>query len=95
MTIGCRGTSLKAPSKALLLQWILSAWNQLPAALIIKSFKACALNICLEGAEDDLIHCIKPGEAHEKAAKLLHMKRLQGQTEDLTIEEDIGGSRCQ
>lgn len=84
-----RGGNLKAPSKALLLQWILNAWKELPTAMIIKSFKACALSICLEGAEDHLIHCIKPGEACEKAAELLHMARLQGQIEELTIAEDI------
>ncbi|KAK9738778.1 hypothetical protein QE152_g9591 [Popillia japonica] len=57
--------------------------------MIIKSFKACALSICSEAAEDNLIYYIKPGEACEKAAEYLHMARLGGQIEELTIEEDV------
>ncbi|GJQ82194.1 hypothetical protein Trydic_g6022 [Trypoxylus dichotomus] len=45
--------------------------------------------MCPEEVEDGLINFIKPEEACGKAAKILHMARLQRQIKELTFEEDI------
>ena len=36
--------------------------------VIKKSFKACGISVHLDGSEDNLIHCIKPGKIAESAA---------------------------
>ena len=42
--------------------WILESWAQLDKALIIGSFKPCALNLKNVGGEDNIIHCFKSGK---------------------------------
>lgn len=83
-----RGGNLKAPSKMLILKWIIDSWKSLSSELIVKSFKACALGICPEGNEDNVITCIKQGAACEAAAKLLQQARNESLVLDLEIEQD-------
>ena len=54
--------NLKAPPRKTILQWILDAWSQLPTELIKKSFTSCALNLPVDGSQDDTIHCLKEGQ---------------------------------
>ena len=48
--------NLKSPERRAVVQWILKAWDELTPETI-KSFKACALNIPVDGSEDENIHC--------------------------------------
>ena len=48
---------LKPPK--IIIEWILSAWNNISCEAIGKSFKSCALTTALDGDENDQIHCFK------------------------------------
>ena len=34
--------------------------------MIVKSFKVCALNLTVDGTDDDMTHCFKEGIQHVK-----------------------------
>ena len=53
---------IKPPSRKVIAEWILSAWNDISCKTIRKSFKSCALTTALDLDEDDEIHCCKPTE---------------------------------
>ena len=55
--------NLKSPEWRAIVQWILKAWDELTPETIAKSFKACALNIPVDGSEDENIHCLKKKSA--------------------------------
>jgi hypothetical protein len=55
------GGNLRAPTKKLLIDWIVTAWNELDISMIVKSFKSCGLTNNLDGTEDEQIHCFKVG----------------------------------
>ena len=38
--------------------------------VVIKSFKACGISNNTDGSEDDMIHCLKPGEVAPALPKL-------------------------
>ena len=51
---------IKPPARKVIVEWILSAWNDISCETIRKSFKSCALTTALVGDEDDQIHYFKP-----------------------------------
>ena len=54
---------IKPPHRKVVVEWILSAWNDISCETIRKSFKSCALTTtALDGDEDDHIHRFKPKE---------------------------------
>ena len=53
---------IKPPPRKVIIEWILSAWNDISCETIWKSFKSCVLTTALDGHEDDQIHCYKPEE---------------------------------
>ena len=63
--------NLKSPPRHVIVKWILKAWEDLTPELISKSFKACALNILVDGSEDDNILCFKAGQPCEKGFSVL------------------------
>ena len=58
--------NVRAPSKALCLQWAKECWEALPAKIIQKSSRACGIS------EDGEIHCLKEGGV---AADGVNLKR--------------------
>ena len=48
--------------RKVIVEWILSAWNDISCETVRKSFKYYALTTALDGDEDDQIHCFKPEE---------------------------------
>ncbi|PFX11530.1 Pogo transposable element with KRAB domain [Stylophora pistillata] len=54
--------NLRAPRRRAILQWILDAWAELPTEVMKRSFPSCALNLPVEGSNDDTIHCSKEGQ---------------------------------
>ena len=60
--------NMRAPDKLLCLEWVKIAWSKVTTEVIKKSFKACGISVLLDGSEDNLIHCIKPGNIAESAA---------------------------
>ena len=46
----------RAPSKVLVLQWVNKAWQEIPAELVIRSFKSCGISNALDGTEDDAVY---------------------------------------
>ena len=45
--------------RKIIVEWILSAWNNISCEAIRKSFKSCALTTALDGDENDQIHCFR------------------------------------
>ena len=45
----------KAPSRNLVLQWIKTAWAEIPEEMIRNSFKTCGISNAMEGTEDDAV----------------------------------------
>ena len=56
-----RGGNMKAPSRSLLCQWVKSAWEAVPT----ETDEVLSLlfhSNCLDGKDDDEIHCFKSGQ---------------------------------
>ena len=62
--------NMKGPSRQQMIAWVLEAWKKLPAEVIKKSFKVCALSSNLDGSEDDQITCIKHGPCQSLLPRL-------------------------
>ena len=45
--------NVRAPSKALFLQWVRECWEALPSEIIRKSFRACGIAVNIDGKEDE------------------------------------------
>ena len=56
-------------------------WKKLPAEVIKKSFKACALSSNLHGSEDDQITCIKHGPCQSLLPRLQAFHQEEEETD--------------
>ena len=72
--------NLKAPPRRKIIEWILEAWKNVRIDVIKSSFKSCALNIAIDGSEDELIHCFK--ENQPCSAGLQRLKVMANTTDD-------------
>ena len=45
----------RAPTKEMLVCWLVDAWNAIPSDMIEHSFKKCGISCNLDGTEDDII----------------------------------------
>ena len=55
-----KGGNLKAPSHALMCQWVESAWDATES--VTKSFLSCAITTSTDGSDNREIHCFKPNQ---------------------------------
>ena len=78
----------KAGEEIVIVEWILSAWNDMSCEAIRKSLKSCALTTALDRDEDDQIHCFKPEE--NPFIAILGDIAEATPTEMLLIDEDEG-----
>ena len=62
--------NMKGPSRQQMIEWVLEARKKLPAEVIKKSFKVCALSSNLDGSEDDQRTCIKHGPCQSLLPRL-------------------------
>ena len=53
--------NMRAPSKALCLEWVRDCWEALPTELIQKSFRACRISVDIDGKCEGEIHSLKAG----------------------------------
>ena len=51
-----RGGRLKKPSITLWCEWLVKAWNEIDAAIIVKAFLKCGISNALDGSEDDMLY---------------------------------------
>ena len=72
--------NLKPPPGRKIIEWILEAWKNIMMDVIKSSFKSCALNIAIDGSEDELIHCFK--ENQPCSAGLQRLKVMANTTDD-------------
>ena len=72
--------NLKAPPRRKIIEWILEAWKNVRIDVIKSSFKSCALNIAIDGSEDELIHCFK--ENQHCSAGLQRLKVMANTIDD-------------
>ena len=63
--------NLKAPLRKQIVEWIQKSWKSIPTESIKRSFKSCALNINLDGSEDDVIHCFKESQPSAAGREML------------------------
>ena len=79
----------------LIMEWILKAWESIPNELITKSFKTCGNSNDIDGSEDFLINCMKPGYPCETALNLLKDKMIEFKNSSMEttsrplIQEDV------
>ena len=64
--------NLKKPPRRAILQWILDAGTALLTDVIKTAFKSCALNLPVDGSNDDAIHCFKEGQPCSSGKAILH-----------------------
>ena len=55
----------------MVLQWIDRVWSEIPAELIVKSFKSCGIPNALDGTEDEGVK--RFGTTREKEEKMQKM----------------------
>lgn len=53
-----------------IVEWILELWASLPAKIIKQLFKSCALNINVDGSEDNVIHYFEESQPCAANAKI-------------------------
>ena len=75
--------NLKSPTRKVIVELILNAWEKLDKELIIKSFKTCSLNLPIDGSEDENIHCLKQGQPCHAGLELLKSQQ------EILHEKDI------
>ena len=46
----------KPPTRNLVLRWVNEAWREIPAEMVMKSFKTCGISNALDGTEDDELY---------------------------------------
>ena len=80
--------NLRAPPRRAILQWILDAWAELPTEVIKRSFTSCALNLPVDGANDDIIHCFKEGQPLSTGRAMLQTQL------DILREPDANLFKC-
>ena len=59
------------PPRRAILQSIIDAWTELSVDIIKKSFISCALNLPIDGSQDDSIHCLKVGQPCSSGREIL------------------------
>ena len=57
-------------ARKMIVEWVLNAWSQLYTDMILKSFKACALNLPVDRSEDSVI-AFKEGKPCQAGGKQL------------------------
>ena len=66
--------NLKTSPRRAILQWILDARAELPTDVIKNSFRSCALNLPVDGSNDDFIHCFKESQPCSAGRAMLCMQ---------------------
>ncbi len=85
------GGFLKAPSRHLLVDWVVAAWNKVDKDLIRESFKVCGLSVKPDGSEDDLILCFRKGQpcaAGREDLTEVRQRSMENQCQAALDEED-------
>ena len=59
----------KAPSRNLVLRWVHEAWREIPAEMVMKSFKSCGISNALDGTEDDELYTEETAQEIEDKAE--------------------------
>ena len=83
--------NMKGSSRQQMTEWVLEARKKLPAEVIKKSFKVCALSSNLDGSEDDQITCIKHGPCQSLLPRLQAFHQEEEETdpyECTTVSEE-------
>ena len=68
--------NFKAPSRKLLVEWVLESWASISPEFIKKSFKVCELNLAVDRSDDHLIHCFTEGQTCDNGAQMLKEQLL-------------------
>ena len=79
--------NVRAPSKALCLQWVKECWEALPTEIVKKSFRECGISVHTDGTEDGEIHCLKEGEVAADARKTIERDTAALATATDSLEE--------
>ena len=83
--------NMKGPSRQQMIEWVSEAWKKLPAEVIEKSFKVCALSSNLDGSEDDQVTYIKHGPCQSLLPRLQAFHQEEEETDPFectTVSEE-------
>ena len=99
--------NLRAPSKALMVEWVLRSWESVTCDTIRRSFDVCGVTSC----DPKVIHCTKEGglanDAHQRLENLMSQpgddsekdaseddawSLTQGSDHEDGLEDDVGDS---
>ena len=83
------GGNPRPPPLENVVEWIVAAWDALPADMIAKSFKACGLTNAQDGSEDDQIACMQEGRDCEAARQLLRDRIAGNDTNRVDLQDVI------
>ncbi len=72
-----KGGNLKAPSRALLCQWVKSAWEAVSIESVTKSFLSCEITTSTNGNDDHEIHCFKPNQPCGEAGRIALQQQME------------------
>lgn len=75
--------NLRAPSRELAVKWVIQAWSEVPEEMIVRGLKSCAITNAVDGSEDHLIHCFKPGQPNSSG-----LEALKEDNADPAVESD-------
>lgn len=81
-----KGGNMKAPSRALLCEWVKQSWAAVSTDMVRESFVSCAITTSIEGTDDDKIHCFKPGQPCAAGKTLL--KEETEKARETPIDDD-------
>ena len=56
----------RALSRNLVLRWVHEAWQEIPAEMVLKSFKTCEISNALDGTEDDALYTEEVQEVEDE-----------------------------
>lgn len=85
----------KAPSKQIVCEWVVRAWERLDAEIIRKSMKACGVTNVLTGEEDSLIVSLRdfPNALEALAAgRKIHQDLNDDNNPYVVLDDDFDAS---
>ena len=84
--------NVRAPDKALCLQWVKQAWESVTTDIVKKSFRACGISVSVDGSEDHEIHCLKDGSVAADARPAISEATSQLANDSSDIEDPFASA---
>ena len=70
--------NLKKPANDLMCWWIIEAWNEIPAEMIVTSFKKCGITNTLDNSDNSLVRVEGGEEEGDKEHIVVTLEDISG-----------------